>query len=130
MADRYDVNQLLADSRTRISRFSPSQLHQALAEGILIIDTRAETDRQREGTIPGSIPVPLSVLLWRLDPAAESTNPILNDLNEAKVIVCGDGYSSSWAAATLADLGFTAVSDLDGGFHAWAAQGLPVVPAD
>jgi rhodanese-related sulfurtransferase len=130
MADRYDVNQLLADSRTRISRFSPSQLHQALAAGILVIDTRAELDRQREGVIPGSIPVPLSVLLWRLDPEAESTNPKLNDLDEAKVIVCGDGYSSSWAAATLADLGFTAVSDLDGGFHAWAAEGLPVVSDD
>lgn len=130
MAGRYDVNRLLADSRRRISRYSPSQLQQALAEGVLVIDTRAETDRRREGTIPGSIPVPLSVLLWRLDPVAESTNPILNDLNEAKVIVCSDGYSSSWAAATLADLGFTAVSDLDGGFHAWAAQGLPVVPAD
>jgi rhodanese-related sulfurtransferase len=130
MADRYDVNQLLADSRTRISRFSPSQLHQALAAGILVIDTRAELDRQREGVIPGSIPVPLSVLLWRLDPEAESTNPKLNDLDEAKVIVCGDGYSSSWAAATLADLGFTAVSDLDWGFHAWAAEGLPVVSDD
>ena len=130
MAGRYDVNQLLADSRRRISRYSPSQLQQALVGGIVVIDTRAETDRRREGVIPGSIPVPLSVLLWRLDPAAESTNPKLNDLNEAKVIVCGDGYSSSWAAATLADLGFTAVSDLDGGFHAWAAEGLPVVVAD
>ena len=130
MAGRYDVNQLLADSRRRISRLSPSQLQQALVAGILVIDTRAETDRQREGMIPGSVPVPLSILLWRLDPAAESTNPKLNDLNEAKVIVCGDGYSSSWAAATLADLGFTAISDLDGGFHAWAAEGLPVIAAD
>ena len=130
MAGRYDVNQLLADSRRRISRLSPSQLQQALVAGILVIDTRAETDRQREGTIPGSVPVPLSILLWRLDPVAESTNPKLNDLNEAKVIVCGDGYSSSWAAATLTDLGFTAISDLDGGFHAWAAEGLPVIAAD
>ena len=130
MAGRYDVNQLLADSRRRISRYSPSQLQQVLIDGILVIDTRAETDRQREGMIPGSIAVPLSVLLWRLDPAAESTNPRLNDLNEEKVIVCGDGYSSSWAAATLVDLGFTAISDLDGGFHAWAAEGLPVVSAD
>ncbi len=130
MAGRYDVNQLLADSRRRISRYSPSQLQEALVAGTLVIDTRAETDRQREGIIPGSISVPLSILLWRLDPAAELTSPKLNDLNEAKVVVCRDGYSSSWAAATLADLGFTAIGDLDGGFRAWAAEGLPVVAAD
>ena len=130
MAGRYDVNQLLTDARSRIVRYSPTQLQQALAEGILVIDTRSQADRQREGTIPGSIPVPLSVLLWRLDPEAEATNPRLNDLHEAKVIVCADGYSSSWAAATLADLGFSAIGDLDGGFHAWAAEGLPVVAAD
>ena len=129
MAGRYDVKQLLADSRRRITRYSPSQLQQALADGTLVIDTRSEADRRREGMIPGSIPVPLSVLLWRLDPEAEATNPRLNDLNEAKVIVCADGYSSSWAAATLADLGFSAIGDLDGGFHAWAAEGLPVVDA-
>ncbi len=128
MAERYDVNQLLADSRLRISRFSPSQLQQAMAGGVVVVDTRSEADRSREGVIPGSVAVPLSVLLWRLDPASESKNSELAELDVPKVIVCGDGYSSSWAAATLTDLGFTAVSDLDGGFRAWAAEGLPVAP--
>ena len=129
MAERYDVNQLLADSRLRISRFSPSQLQQAIADGAVVVDTRSEADRSREGVIPGSVAVPLSVLLWRLDPASESKNSDLAELDGPKVIVCGDGYSSSWAAATLTDLGFTAVADLDGGFRAWAAEGLPVVSA-
>jgi rhodanese-related sulfurtransferase len=40
-------------------------------------------------------------------------------------IACAQGYSSSLAAATLVELGADA-GDLDGGFEAWAAAGLPV----
>jgi rhodanese-related sulfurtransferase len=35
------------------------------------------------------------------------------------VVVCSAGYASSLAAASLADLGFTAAADLDGGYQAW-----------
>ncbi len=98
-----------------------------MATGAIVVDTRTGSDRRREGAIPGSVAVPLSVLLWRLDPASGAENPELSDLDGPKVIVCNDGYSSSWAAATLTDLGFTAMADLDGGFRAWVAAGLPVV---
>jgi rhodanese-related sulfurtransferase len=43
-------------------------------------------------------------------------------------LVCAHGYSSSLAAALLVELGVDA-GDLDGGFDAWAAAGLPVEPA-
>jgi rhodanese-related sulfurtransferase len=43
-------------------------------------------------------------------------------------LVCAHGYSSSLAAATLRHLGFVSVADVVGGFEAWAAAGLPVVP--
>jgi rhodanese-related sulfurtransferase len=42
------------------------------------------------------------------------------------VIICHEGYASSLAAATLRLLGLTRVTDLDGGFRAWRAAGLPV----
>jgi rhodanese-related sulfurtransferase len=45
-------------------------------------------------------------------------------------VVCDEGYSSSLAAASLQRLGLRNATDLDGGFQAWAAAGLPVVPAD
>jgi rhodanese-related sulfurtransferase len=41
------------------------------------------------------------------------------------VVMCDAGYQSSLAAATLLDLGVDA-TDLEGGFHAWRAAGLPV----
>ena len=41
-------------------------------------------------------------------------------------LICHEGYQSSLAAATLQQLGLTNATDLDGGFTAWAAAGLPV----
>ena len=40
--------------------------------------------------------------------------------------MCTEGYQSSLAAATLQQLGFMHATDLDGGFQAWRAAGLPV----
>jgi Rhodanese-like domain len=42
------------------------------------------------------------------------------------ILVCADGYSSSLAAATLRDLGFSRATDLAGGFNGWVAAGMPV----
>jgi rhodanese-related sulfurtransferase len=44
------------------------------------------------------------------------------------VLFCADGYTSSLAAATLLDLGFTRATDIVGGFAGWAAAGLPIEP--
>jgi rhodanese-related sulfurtransferase len=41
-------------------------------------------------------------------------------------VFCSEGYTSSLAAASLLDLGISRATDLDGGFKAWAAAGLPV----
>ena len=73
--------------------------------------------------IPGSVAVARSVLEWRADPTSESHDPAL--AGRRLVIVCDHGYSSSLAAATLVELGVDA-GDLEGGFEAWAAAGLPV----
>jgi predicted metal-dependent enzyme (double-stranded beta helix superfamily) len=42
------------------------------------------------------------------------------------VLVCNEGYASSLAADSLRRLGVRA-TDLDGGFRAWAASGLPTI---
>jgi rhodanese-related sulfurtransferase len=44
--------------------------------------------------------------------------------------MCNEGYQSSLAAATLQELGFARVTDLDGGFQAWRAAGLTVARPD
>jgi rhodanese-related sulfurtransferase len=39
--------------------------------------------------------------------------------------MCSEGYTSSLAAASLQDLGLHRATDLEGGFNAWRAAGLP-----
>ena len=46
--------------------------------------------------------------------------------HQAIVVMCNEGYSSSLVAAQLQDMGFTHATDLDGGFQAWRAAGLPI----
>jgi rhodanese-related sulfurtransferase len=43
------------------------------------------------------------------------------------VLYCRSGNRSSGARATMAELGFTTVDDIDGGILAWESAGLPVV---
>ncbi len=126
MADRRNVNQLLAASRARIDRYPPQAARAAAEAGALLIDTRCSEQRKASGIIPGSVHVPLSVLYWRLDPASGFEDSRLADPERQVILVCADGYSSSIAAATLRELGFSRAGDLDGGFTAWQAAGLPI----
>jgi len=112
---------VLAEARARIARYTPSEA--AVADGILLVDLRSSDERRDRGVIPGSVHVPRSVLEWRADPTSDWHDPAL--AGPRLVLVCAQGYSSSLAAASLVDLGVDA-GDLDGGFEAWAAAGLPV----
>jgi rhodanese-related sulfurtransferase len=123
---RTTVDGFLASARSRITRLTPHQALSAQNAGAIIIDTRCESDRASEGVVPGSTHIPLSTLLWRVDPAGELTDDSVNDLAQHLVLYCVDGYASSWAGATLKTLGFTTISDLEGGFTAWRDAGLPI----
>ena len=129
---RTTIGDLLTAARGRLERLSAAQVHAAQLDGdALIVDTRSGDERRRDGVIPGSLHVPLSVLEWRLDPAADPAfhNPNIHGLDQHLVLVCAHGFSSSLAAARLQELGFARATDLAGGFAAWRDAGLPVVPA-
>jgi rhodanese-related sulfurtransferase len=112
-----------------LARLDPEQALEAQNGGALIVDLRCHDDRARHGIIPGSLHVPRTVLEWRLDPDSPYRNPHASDLERHVILVCSDGYSSSLAAATLRELGFTRATDLVGGFNAWKSRGLPIAPA-
>ena len=128
---RTTIDDLLREARSRLVRLDPAAAREAQREGALLIDTRSHDERSGTGVIPGSLHVPRSVLEWRLDPAADPAfhNPHVDGLDQRIVLVCAHGYSSSLAASTLQMLGFSRATDLDGGFGAWQAAGLPVRPA-
>lgn len=123
---RRPVSQLLDEARSRIDRVEPSRALADIRNGALLIDIRADTDRERNGIVPGSLHIPRTVLEWRLDPDSEWRSPYVTGLDQHIILLCDHGYSSSLAASTLADLGFQHVGDLIGGFEAWRNAGLPV----
>ena len=126
---RRTVDELLADARDRIDRLEPDEALAAAKAGALIVDTRSNEARARDGIIPGSLHLPRSVLEWRVDPSSPWRNEHVGGLDRRIVLVCEHGYSSSLAAATLVELGFERACDVVGGFEAWKAAGLPVVDA-
>jgi rhodanese-related sulfurtransferase len=123
---RRTVNDLLAAARSSLDRLEPAAVPAEVAAGAVVVDTRCAELRLETGVIPGSIHVPLSVLYWRLDPASGHEDPALADPERRVILVCAHGYSSSIAAATLRDLGFSRATDVVGGFEAWQGAGLPV----
>jgi len=124
------IDDLLEAARAKLDRLEPAAAHRAMVDdGAILVDTRCAELRRESGRIPGSIHIPLSVLYWRLDPASGPHEPRLSDPARRVVLLCAHGYSSSLAAATLRDLGFSLATDVIGGFEAWAAAGLPVEAA-
>jgi rhodanese-related sulfurtransferase len=120
------IDDVLEAARARLDRLDPAEAAAAAKAGALIIDTRCAEARLASGVIPGSVGVPLSVLYWRLDRTSGHADESLADRERQIILVCSDGYSSSLAAATLRDLGFSRATDLAGGFNGWAAAGMPV----
>ena len=133
-AARTTVDELLAEARQGLRRFTPAELAAAIRSGaepgpdgpLLVIDIRDRDDRERTGMIAGSVSIPLLVLEWRCDPTSGFSHPAVRSLDQPVVTVCNEGYTSSFAAASLQRLGFSRVADLEGGVEGWAAAGLPV----
>lgn len=125
---RTTIDQLLAAARSRLERVDPNQAADAVSDGAILIDIRADSQIARDGTIPGALVIGRNVLEWRLDPSSSHPHPQAPELDTHLIVFCDAGYASSLAAASLQELGFSRATDLDGGFQAWRAAGLDVQP--
>ncbi len=101
----------------RASRLTALELDARRAEvtGLQLIDVRGPGEAA-SGMIPGALNIQLPQLVHRmgeLDPSVPT------------VVYCAGGYRSSIAASTLRHAGFGDVSDLLGGFGAWANREVP-----
>ncbi len=127
MADpRKTIDELLTDARATLARLEPAEAFAAFREGATLIDTRSADVQEHDGTIPGALSLPLSILEWRVDPASPYRDPRVGGTDSFLVLICAHGYSSSLAAARLHELGFARATDVIGGFEAWQRAGLPV----
>lgn len=114
------IDQRLADARAYLERVEVADLPEKLNAGAILVDIRPETFRQEEGVHPDALVIERNVLEWRLDPNSDAR---IVDIEPDTVIIimCNEGYASSLAAADLAEMGFSAATDLIGGYRAYRA---------
>jgi rhodanese-related sulfurtransferase len=123
---RMTIDAMLNTARSRLVRLLPAEAFAAQVAGAMLVDIRGDDQRRDSGCIPGALVVPRNVLEWRADPACPTCDIRIARLDAVIIVVCQQGYQSSLAAAALQQLGFERATDLDGGFEAWRAAGLPV----
>jgi len=122
------LDRLLARARSRLTRLRPRDARDALRNGALLVDIRPEFQRRRDGDIPDALVVERNHLEWRLHPASSGRIEEAVDHDVPWIVICDEGYASSLAAATLQLIGLDRATDVIGGFQAWRAAGLPVLP--
>ncbi|MBN9112715.1 MAG: sulfurtransferase [Pseudonocardia sp.] len=122
------IDDVLADARARLHRVGPQEAADLREKGAILVDTRPQWQRDAEGSLPGALLIERNHIEWRLDPTSDARIPEAVDHDVTWIVLCSEGYSSSLAAASLQDIGLHNATDLDGGFQAWKAAGLPVDP--
>lgn len=86
-----------------------------------VIDVR-EPGEVLEGFLPGALNVPRGVIEHRVEDDSR-----FYDRSQPILVYSRDGRRSALAAVTLAELGFSDVQSLAGGYTCWSEQNLPVV---
>lgn len=118
---------LMARAEARIERLEPEAAFAEMCDaGALLVDIRSDSDRARDGIVPGSLHVPRTVLEWRFEPGGAWRSPHACRLDERVILLCDHGCSSVLAAATLVELGYVRAADVVGGLAAWRQAGLPI----
>lgn len=118
---------LLARASSRVRRVTPEEASDLARRGAVLVDIRSLDARARDGIVPGSLHIPLTVLHWRLDPDGAHRTPHV-PVGARIVLLCDHGCSSLLAAASLVEMGLDA-TDVIGGVAGWRAAGLPVASA-
>lgn len=111
--------ELLAQVKEEISEIDARQLADELASGRppLLIDVR-EPDEYEQGAINEAVHIPRGFLESRIEAAAP-------DKGARIVLSCASGARSAFGAKALAELGYTDVVSLAGGFSGWKQAGNP-----
>lgn len=119
------IDDLITEARGGLERLPPETALAALTDGAVLVDIRPLEQRIVEGEVPGAIIIGRNVLEWRLDPRSDARIPALARADARVIVMCSEGYASTLAAASLRRIGLRMATDLDGGFQAWRAAGLP-----
>jgi molybdopterin/thiamine biosynthesis adenylyltransferase/rhodanese-related sulfurtransferase len=109
---------LLRKVKSEIQEIAPEELKERLERGPKprLLDVR-EQDEVQGGTIPGSAHLSRAHFESRVE-------DVLPDKDAEIVVYCAGGVRSAFAAKTLAELGYSNVSSMAGGFTRWRDLGF------
>lgn len=107
-----------ATSTTRIEQIAPAEAIRRQRVGAVLLDVREDNERAA-GVPEGASELALGLIQQRISTVAPRQDvPILT--------ICATGMRSLVAAETLLGLGYRNVASVQGGFHRWQAEKLPV----
>ena len=110
---------LLREARTQIKEVTPQEVDALPAGSAVLVDVR-EASEWEQGHVPGARHVSKSYIEQQIEAAAP-------DRGAPVILYCAGGVRSLFAAQTLAEMGYTDVASMSGGFQAWKGAGLSFV---
>ncbi|MBW3643665.1 MAG: ThiF family adenylyltransferase, partial [Actinobacteria bacterium] len=106
---------LLTATKSRIREVDTATAEEAINSGAVVLDVR-EPDEFEQGALPGAVHIPRGHLESQIENRVPGRDvPI--------VVHCAGGTRSAFAAETLAQLGYTDVVSMAGGFNRWKDEG-------
>jgi molybdopterin/thiamine biosynthesis adenylyltransferase/rhodanese-related sulfurtransferase len=108
---------LLAAAKSQITEIDTAAAADLIAAGAAVLDVR-EPDEFDQGALAGVVHIPRG----HLEAQVEGR---LLDKNATVVVYCAGGVRSAFAAKTLAEMGYTSVLSMAGGFGRWKDEGRP-----
>ena len=120
---------LLDEANAEIKTITVKELELIINQpGVTIIDVQSKDVISKSGMIPNAIHANRGFLEFYAD--QRKNNPFrIKEIDRSKkiIIYCGAGGQGALATKTLQDMGFSDVSNLQGGSEAWIKAGNKMV---
>ena len=106
---------LLAQAKSAITEVDTADAASRIERGVVVLDVR-EPDEYEQGALPNALHIPRGHLEAQIETKiVDKAAPV--------VVYCAGGVRSAFAAKTLAELGYTDVVSMAGGFGKWKDEG-------
>ena len=114
---------LIAEAKTHVAHLTAEEVAAELEDQtVLLVDLREPDERAEHGVIAGGVHAPRGMLEFYADPTSAYFHPEFDPARRT-ILYCASGARAALAADTLTRLGYTRVTYLKGGLHAWVEAG-------
>src|SRR5262245_36183043 len=111
--------ELIRQVKSQVREVSVEEARARQEQGALVVDVR-EADEWSQGHIPGALFIPRGYLALRIEEKVP-------DKSSEVILHCAGGTRGALAAKALAELGYTNVASMAGGFGRWKEKGFSFV---